>query len=104
MEYGRTLKLIWGGDAHQAPQEFILEVREADQRKSKRTNDANFEVTIFREKNGQWVEIGYFTEHVSGDDERNELFAIPDSQDSSFILLCRSDNHPIIRRFRKEEW
>ncbi|MED3202185.1 hypothetical protein [Bacillus toyonensis] len=107
-EYGRKLKLEWSGDTHEGEsRESILEVGQSDTKKSKRTDDANFIVDIFREKNGEWINSGQFSEHVSGiggSEETNELLIFPDSQDQAFLLLARTDNDPPIRRFKKEEW
>lgn len=107
-EYGRKLKLEWSGDTHEGEsRESILEPGQEDTKKSRRTNDANFIVDISREKNGEWLNSGQFSEHVSGiggSHETNTLYIIPDPQDSSFLLLARTDNDPPIKRFRKEEW
>ncbi|MEE4578802.1 hypothetical protein [Paenibacillus polymyxa] len=106
--YGRNLQINWSGDTHQAPQTDIIQPGQSVTRKSRRTNDANFEIEILREKDGAYIRTAFFTEHVSGtlsgSHETNRLSLRPDPEDQDFVLLFRSDNDPAIERFPKDQW
>ncbi|MBT2663087.1 hypothetical protein [Bacillus sp. ISL-45] len=112
-KYGRTLFLTWSDDTDQGQSlESLLEPGKHDQKRSRRTHDANFVVKVHREKNGEWEYIGEFNEHVSSiegrmsDTERCSLFISP--VDENHVCLYKSgeddDASKVIKLFELEDW